>query len=301
MIGTTQVLNEKSVIAALEQSLAMIEFNADGEVLWANENFARAMGYKTSELIHVHHRQFCTAEFVTSPEYELLWKNLRSGNIFQEKIVRVTKEGTLVNLEATYMPIADENGQVAAVLKVATDITGRETAKVHVTHELQQMSEELSARTEEGISRNEQVAAAIDRLMEDNTKNLTYLHDLEHQNIAVRRVVQTIREFASQTNLLALNAAIEAAHAGEHGRGFDIVASEVRKLAKSVQEAAQEIQATVEGISAHIERVSEATKTSQRAIADSKREIQHVVEEFTGIAEAVGKLDVQAKTLKQVL
>lgn len=165
------------------------------------------------------------------------------------------------------MPILDEHGQVAAVLKVATDITEREVAKAQLTSELQNMSEELLARTEEGITRNQQVASAITRLMEENEKNLSYLHDLEQQNGAVRRIVQTIREFASQTNLLALNAAIEAAHAGEYGRGFNVVASEVRKLAKSVQEAAQEIQATVEGISKHVDRVSDGTKASQKTLS----------------------------------
>lgn len=299
-IHTTQVLNEKAVLAALEQSLAMIEFNVQGEVLWANENFAHAMEYSLSELVGVHHRRFCTEYFANSPDYALLWNNLRSGKIFQEKIIRVTKNGRMLNLEATYMPILDEHGQVGAVLKVATDITEREVAKSQLTSDLQKMSEELLARTEEGITRNQQVASAITRLMEENEKNLSYLHDLEQQNIAVRRIVQTIREFASQTNLLALNAAIEAAHAGEYGRGFNVVASEVRKLASSVQEAAQEIQATIDGIAKHVDRVSDGTKASQRTIVDSQRQIQQAVEEFAGIGEAVGKLDVQAKTLRQL-
>ncbi|PUA39926.1 chemotaxis protein [Paenibacillus elgii] len=296
---TTQVLNEKAVLAALEQSLAMIEFNVQGEVLWANENFAHAMEYSLSELVGVHHRRFCTEYFASSPDYALLWNNLRSGKIFQEKIIRVTKNGRMLNLEATYMPILDEHGQVVAVLKVATDITEREVAKAQLTSELQNMSEELLC-TEGGITRNQQVASAITRLMEENEKNLSYLHDLEQQNTAVRHIVQTIREFASQTNLLALNAAIEAAHAGEYGRGFNVVASEVRKLAKSVQEAAQEIQATVEGIAKHVDRVNDGTKASQKTIVDSQRQIQQAVEEFAGIGEAVGKLDVQAKTLRQL-
>ncbi|MBE9916496.1 PAS domain-containing protein [Paenibacillus donghaensis] len=278
----------------------MIEFNIQGEVLWANENFAHAMEYSLSELAGVHHRQFCTENFVNSPDYALLWNNLRSGKMFQEKIIRVTKKGRILNLEATYMPIFDENGQVAAVLKVATDITEREAAKAQLTCGLQKMSEELLARTEEGITRNQQVASAITRLMEENEKNLSYLHDLEQQNLSVRRIVQTIREFASQTNLLALNAAIEAAHAGEYGRGFNVVATEVRKLAKSVQEAAQEIQATIEGISKHVDRVSDGTKASQRTIVDSQHTIRQAVEEFAGIGESVGKLDVQAKMLNQI-
>lgn len=300
VLRTTQVLNEKAILAALEKSLAMIEFNIHGEVLWANENFAQAMGYRVQELVGVHHRLFCTAEYANSSDYLSLWNNLRNGKMFQEKIVRVAKDERILNLEATYMPIHDENGRVVAVLKVATDITERESAKAQITSELKSMSEELLSRTEEGITRNQQVSSAILRLTEDNKRNLGYLDDLEQQNIAVQRIVKTIRQFASQTNLLALNAAIEAVHAGEHGRGFHVVATEVRKLAEKVQQATQEIQATIEGISQHVERVSEGMQTSQKVIADSQQQIQRVVEEFAGIGEAVGKLDEQAKTLSRM-
>ncbi|MFD2671182.1 methyl-accepting chemotaxis protein [Marinicrinis sediminis] len=298
---TTQVLNEKSVLTALEQSLAMIEFNTNGEVLWANELFAQALGYTITELTGVHHRQFCLEEYASSAEYEALWKDLRAGKMFQEKITRVTKDNRVLILEATYMPVRDEQEQVVAVLKVATDITEREAAKARVSDELKEMAKVLLARTDEGIVHNQRVAAAISQLVEDNEASLSSLHDLEQQNIAVRHIVQTIREFASQTNLLALNAAIEAAHAGEYGRGFDVVATEVRKLANQVHVAAEEIQATVEGIAKHVARVSKGIKASQGTIEQSQTQIQQVVEEFSGIGESASKLDAQTKTLGEII
>ncbi|MFF2479998.1 methyl-accepting chemotaxis protein [Paenibacillus sp. NPDC058071] len=299
--NSTQVLSERAVLAALEQSLAMIEFTIEGEVLWANDHFAQAMGYQQSELIGLHHRQFCTPDYANSSDYKLLWSNLRSGSKFQEKIVRVAKNGNLLHLEATYMPIQNEQGQVTAVLKVATDITERETAKNQLTTELKNMSEALISRTKVGISRSQQVASAIGFVLENNGNNLAYLRDLEEQTTAVRGIVHTIRDFASQTNLLALNAAIEAAHAKEHGRSFNVVATEVRKLANSVQEATKEIQSTIEGIFHFVEKVSEGTKISQSAITDSQSQIQQAVEEFSGIDEAASRLDSQAQSMSKIM
>jgi PAS domain S-box-containing protein len=298
---STQVLEEKAVLAALEKSLAMIQFHPDGTVLWANDLFARAMGYSAAELRGIHHRQFCTSEYSTSAEYGNLWRNLQSGKLFQEKIVRVAKSGALLSLEATYMPIRDERGEVTAVLKVATDITAREAAAAEVTTALQQMAEDLLQRTEEGIERSRQVVSAIERVLGENEVNLRALQELEKRTKEIGGIVQTIRDFASQTNLLALNAAIEAAHAGEHGRGFNVVATEVRKLANQVQLAADEIQATVEGIAKQVSQVDKGTKSSQQTIISSERQIQQAVAEFTGISEAAGKLEGQAKALSELL
>ncbi|MCZ8520286.1 MULTISPECIES: PAS domain S-box protein [Paenibacillus] len=118
---STQVLDSEAVLGAMEHTLAMIEFDAQGNVLWANRNFADAVGYSVSEIKGMKHRQFCTKDYAESPEYTVLWNNLRQGIQFQEKIQRLTKDSRLIWLEATYMPVFQDD-RVTAVLKVATDI-----------------------------------------------------------------------------------------------------------------------------------------------------------------------------------
>lgn len=149
---STQVLDESSVLSALEMALAIIEFDPYGNVLWANDNFARAMSYKAGELPNMHHRQFCNPEFVQSSEYDAFWESFRNGQSFQQKVQRVTKQGNLIWLEATYTPVFDENDEIHAVIKVATDITARETGSAEVTHNLQQMAEDLKDRAEKKMS-----------------------------------------------------------------------------------------------------------------------------------------------------
>jgi PAS domain S-box-containing protein len=298
---STQVFQEEAVLAAIERSLAMIEFDPNGKVLWANENFARTMGYRVGEMPGLMHRQFCTPEFAGSRQYMELWRNLRAGKSFQEKIQRVTKRGELLWLEATYTPVFDSTGKVAGVVKVATDITERELNMTRVTEQLQEMAENLNGRAEMGITRSEEAAFASSKLVDESKGNLEILESLKSQAKSIGSIVQTIREIAAQTNLLALNAAIEAARAGEHGRGFNVVAGEVRKLATRVQDSIQEVNAHVEGIAGEINKISEATQRSQNGITNNQSLNEQAVSAFKEIGSAARELDKQAKTFKDIL
>ncbi|WP_239615600.1 methyl-accepting chemotaxis protein [Cohnella mopanensis] len=299
--NSTQVLGKDSVLAAIERSLALIEFDLQGNVLWANDNFARAMGYDAAEMIGLRHRQFCKPEFANSESYAELWQGFRNGKAFQEKLERVAKDGRILYLEATYTPIRDDDGQVIAVLKVATDITAREHAANKVSSELLGMAEGLLKRAEDGVARSREAASAFERVVEESNSNMQSLQSLERQASSVKGIVKGIREIAAQTNLLALNAAIEAAHAGEYGRGFNVVADEVRKLAGQVQDATIEVNTFVEGIATYVHEIGTGTVHTQTMITESRRRIEQAVDEFVGIGEAAKQLDVQAKALGDLL
>jgi methyl-accepting chemotaxis protein len=112
----------RSILNALEKSQAIIEFDLEGNILHANENFLKAMGYQLSEIVGQHHRMFVTPTEANSPEYKQFWRNLAAGNFDQRQYKRVAKGGREIWIEATYNPVFKGN-RPYKVVKFATDIT----------------------------------------------------------------------------------------------------------------------------------------------------------------------------------
>lgn len=297
-----QTVTDQLVVKALEKNLAMIRFDLDRRVAYVNEIFARSVKYKVEDMYGMQHRQLCFPSFVNSPDYELFWQNLMAGRSFQDKIERMDAEGNSVWLEATYMPVFDETEtHVIGVSKVATNITERQNNMSHVVERMQGMADSLNQRADKGIERSQELLLSIDRIAEVSSENTETLVSLQKQAAAIRGVVQTIRDIASQTHLLALNAAIEAAHAGEFGRGFDVVAKEVRKLSAMVQDQITEVRDSVQAITEEVGRISTGLNQVQDNVQLSQQQIQVALDEFTLIASSAQELDDQAREVMSII
>ena len=109
---------------AINKSNAVIEFDLEGNIIFANELFLNTMGYSLQdEIVGKHHRIFTDEEHSKSEEYSLFWKKLNEGILFTGEITRVKKDGSLVYLQATYNPILGVDGKIYRVMKIATDVS----------------------------------------------------------------------------------------------------------------------------------------------------------------------------------
>ena len=244
---TTKVQQESEANAklqAIDRAMAVIEFDLNGGILTANQNFLTRMGYTLAELKGKHHRLFCRAELVNSSAYEDFWRRLNQGELFQGQFERVDKRGQSVWLEANYNPVYDAAGRLCKVVKFATDVTARVEQHEHDARSASaayHISVETRKVAEQGTQVIQQAASEMREIADDIAQSSTLIAQLGERSEQITAIVNTIRAIADQTNLLALNAAIEAARAGDQGRGFAVVADEVRQLAARTSGSTAEI------------------------------------------------------------
>jgi PAS domain S-box-containing protein len=108
---------------AINRSNAVIEFDLDGNIRFANDSFLNVLGYTQDEIVGQHHSLFIENDYKDSEEYKDFWNSLREGKFFRGEITRRKKDGTLIYLQATYNPILGSDGKPYRIMKIATDVT----------------------------------------------------------------------------------------------------------------------------------------------------------------------------------
>nr|WP_043200558.1 PAS domain-containing methyl-accepting chemotaxis protein [Pseudomonas putida] len=257
----------ESLIKALMRSTAVIEFALDGTILTANERFLASVGYRLEQIRGKHHRMFCEPEEANSSGYQAFWDKLRRGEYVAERFKRIDAHGRVIWLEASYNPLFDAHDVLYKVVKFATVITDQVNQEQAVAEAADvayhtSLGTDVSAqKATDVVTQTVSVMRGLEASMQEAAEGI---QALDTQSRVIGSIIKTISDIAGQTNLLALNAAIEAARAGEQGRGFAVVADEVRQLASRTSTATEEIARVVKQNEQLAQAAVEIIDTSKR-------------------------------------
>lgn len=289
----------ENIIAALQRSTAVIEFNLEGIIVNANDRFLKSMGYTLEQIQHKHHRMFCEPEEYNSQAYKTFWEKLNRGEYIADRFKRIDRHGKTVWLEASYNPIFDAYGSLYKIVKFATIITDQ------VKHELAvadaaDTAYNISRNTDSSVQKGTEVVQQTVQVMRELASQMDVAAEsiaaLDKQSQIIGTIIKSISSIAEQTNLLALNAAIEAARAGDQGRGFSVVADEVRQLASRTSQATKEIvdvvlqnQKLAESAVSTIDHSKEQAQRGLELAGEAGDVIVEIRESTQQVVDAVGK------------
>jgi methyl-accepting chemotaxis protein len=290
-------LEKDALLKAASLSMGMITFYPSGHIITANDNFLNAAGYSLADIQGKHHSLFCDKTFSTSAEYALFWERLSCGETLTGVYRRITKHGADLWLQASYCPVFDFNGKVMKVVKYAQDITKQklknefEAQAAHKAYDVSSLTAEQTSHVSAAIA---ETSVALEDAITTTTVLNGYIQQLSQRSAEITEISNTIHDIAVQTKMLSLNATIEAARAGIHGRGFSVVAAEVRLLADRIDSATKQIS----GIT---EQNSELCKKSVVKIRESNDAIIKSVNTAEKTAEIISQISMNASAMMAVV
>jgi methyl-accepting chemotaxis protein len=259
-------------LEAISRVQAVIEFNLDGEILTANENFLKALGYSLSELKGQHHRIFVDPAYARSSDYADFWRKLRNGEFVAAEFKRIAKDGGEVWIQASYNPILDDKQRVLKIVKFATDVTGR----VHAV---------------------DQIAAGLEQLAKNN---LSYRIEAE-----VDPAFSKVRnDFNVASNLLddtisALSGSTKSVDGGaeEIAMASDDLSRRTEQQAASLEETA----AALDEITETVRRSAEGARQASGAASAARNDAKTSGDVVRDAMAAMGEIDNSSKQITQII
>ena len=254
--------------AAVSRSQAVIEFKSTGEIITANDNFLRAVGYTLPEIVGRHHRMFCEQTYSQSNEYRQFWQDLSGGSYQTGEFMRICKNRKPIWLVASYNPILDDDGNVTGVIKYATDVTAKKIAMSEIVEGLEALAKgNLTPRISENVSGEfAQMRDGFNATLE-----------------SFARMVDEIRANFEEMN----------SEAGEIAQGAGDLARRGESQAASLEQTA----AAVEQISGNIAMTSQSARDADSSARDAQEIVENGAQVVAQAIAAIERIDEHTKKM----
>lgn len=307
----TQSLDSAGKIAALDRANAVIEFDVDGTILAANDNFLAAVGYQRAEILGRHHSLFVDPVESASPSYRRFWESLGGGRFHGGRYRRIAKGGREIWIQATYNPIFGHNGEVVKVVKFASDVTSEVTRNQRFHAEISAVSAHLDG-TGQGLTASSQEMSAQAATTSTEVATVSYaasqvsagLQTLasatEEMTVSIGEISRNANDaarVASEASALAHGTNATMAELGESSAAIGQVTKVIRSIAEQTNLLA--LNATIEaarageagrGFAVVAGEVKDLAKQTARATQQIGERIDAIQAITTRSIDAIGRI-----------
>jgi methyl-accepting chemotaxis protein len=255
-------------LKAILHAQAVIEFSITGEVLDANDNFLRTMGYTLAEIKGRHHRMFVDPAYAASPEYQAFWAKLGRGESIVDVFHRNGKSGKRVMLQASYNPILDLKGRVAKVVKFAID---------------------LSDLAELGKALNKLAAGDVEHAIANPFQTMFE---------SIRRDFNAAQE-KLKTTMLAIAGSADLVAAG--GREVTSASEDLSRRTEQQAASLEETSAALTAVTETVRKAADGAGRARQAVGETRSDAEHSGEIVRHAVEAMGRIEKSSQQIGQII
>ncbi|WP_373997979.1 methyl-accepting chemotaxis protein [Bdellovibrio bacteriovorus] len=246
-------------IVAISKAQAVIEFNMDGTIICANENFLKTVGYGSPEIVTKHHRMFCEPEYARSTDYENFWKKLNRGEFDSGRYLRIGAGGKRIWIQATYNPIMDVNGRPYKVVKFASDIT-----------EQVELEQAVKRKAQEDQEKVDQLLTVVNAAANGNlTTEITV-----NSEDAIGQLANGLKKMMSDLRSVVSQVVTSANNFGSSSKVIATQSSSVAVGAATLGSTVEEINASIEEFTASIASIADNTRQANDLAKVTQKEAE---------------------------
>jgi methyl-accepting chemotaxis protein len=285
-----QVDDYLAQLTAAKRNQAVIEFDLDGNILSANENFLNTVGYRLEEIKGRHHRLFCDADYARSPEYQTLWDTMKNGGYISDKFVRYGRDQRKVWLEASYNPILGPDGKPYKVVKFATDVTRAEMARIEEEEKAKLVAQQQAIVVSETGRGLEALSAG------DLSYRITAEFPEEYASVrndfneAMGKLKEAMSEIAANTTAMRSGAS-------EISQAADDLSRRTEQQAATLEETA----AALDEITATVRKTAEGASRAGQVVEGARGDAERSGEVVTRAIAAMGDIERSADQISQII